>query len=178
MANFHPLNILVVDDDADTRANLCDILEMDGHHVETAGSVAEALDRDNWPQIAAVLLDRKLPDGSAEDLLPRLKSLAPEAAVMIVTGYSDLQGAIAALRLGSADYILKPIEPGALRASLARVAEQQRLRLAKERSEAAFGALVEAAPCMIVILDPDRRILYLNRWAEHLTGHAAREVLG
>jgi len=178
MPTFPPLNVLIVDDDADTRANLCDILELDGHHVETAGSVAEALNRDTWPTLSAILLDRKLPDGSAEGLLPRLKELAPNAAVMIVTGYADLQGAIAALRLGSADYILKPIDPNALRASLLRVGEQQRLRLAKERSEAAFGALVEAAPCMIVILRPDHRIVYFNHFAEELTGHTANDVLG
>jgi PAS domain S-box-containing protein len=172
------LQVLVVDDDADTRANLCDILELDGHRVETAGTVAEVLARTDWSRFAAVLLDRKLPDGSAEALLPRLRQLAPNAAVLIVTGYVDLQGAIAALQLGAADYILKPIEPEALRASLLRVADRRRLALAKERSEAAFRTLVEAAPCLIVILRPDQRILYFSRFAEELTGYAAAEVLG
>src|SRR5262245_31121302 len=173
-----PLHVLVIDDDADTRANLIDVLQMDDHQVETAGSVAEALDRTSWPELSAVILDRKLPDGTAEDLVPRIKRLAPDAAIMIVTGYADLQGAITALRQGTADYILKPIDPGALRASLARVAETRRLRREKERSEQAFGTLVEAAPCMIVILRPDHRILYFNHFAEEVTGYAAAEVLG
>jgi PAS domain S-box-containing protein len=98
--------------------------------------------------------------------------------VLIVTGYADLHGAIAALRQGAADYILKPINPEALRASLARVAERRRLTLAKERSEAAFRTLVEAAPCAIIILRPDHTLAYFNRLAEELTGHAAAEVLG
>src|SRR5207253_1235822 len=119
------------------------------------GSAAEVLARDRWNEIAAILLDRKLPDGMAEDLLPRLRRLAPDAAVLIVTGYADLHGAIAALRQGAVDYILKPINPDALRASLARVAEVRRLALGKERSEAAFRTLIEAAPCLIVILRPD-----------------------
>jgi PAS domain S-box-containing protein len=170
--------VLVIDDDADTRANLCDILEMDGYQVETAGTAGEALNRTNWHDLSAILLDRRLPDGTAEELLPQLRQLAPEAAVMIITGYADLQGAISALRQGTADYILKPIEPDALRASLARVAERQRLRAAKERSEAAFSALVEAAPCMIVILRPNHRIAYFNRWAEEFTGYSAREAHG
>src|SRR5947208_1300452 len=115
------LTVLVIDDDADTRANLRDILELDGdYRVETAGTIAEALDRDDWSQIGAILLDRKLPDGSAEAVLPRLRQLAPDAAVLIVTGYADLTGAISALRQGAADYILKPINPDALRAGLAR----------------------------------------------------------
>src|SRR5262249_43647782 len=120
------LNVLVIDDDADTRANLRDILELDDYHVETAGTVAEALHRDNWPAFAAIMLDRKLPDGSAEDLRPRLKQLAPEAAIIIVTGYADLEGAITAIRQGAADYLTKPINPDLIRTRLKHVAERKR----------------------------------------------------
>jgi signal transduction histidine kinase len=74
-------------------------------------------------------LDRKLPDATADELLPSLRRLAPEAAILVVTGYADLQGAIAALRQGASDYILKPLNPDALRASLARVAERRRMAL-------------------------------------------------
>jgi PAS domain S-box-containing protein len=172
------MRVLVVDDDPDTRANLCDILELDDYVIETAGTVAEALDRRDWPELSAILLDRRLPDGTAEELLPRLRRLAPDAAIMIVTGYADLHGAIAALRQGAADYILKPINPEALRASLARVAERRRLALAKEHSEFAFRTLVEAAPCMILILRPDQSIVYFSRFAEELTGWKAEQVLG
>jgi hypothetical protein len=172
------LRILVVDDDADTRVNMCDILKLDGHEIETAGSVAEVLARKSWADLAAIILDRKLPDGTAEELLPKLRQLAPEAAVLIVTGFSDLQGAIAALRQGAADYILKPLNPEALRASLLRVADRRRLALAKARSEAAFRTLVEAAPCLILLLRPDRTLLYINHFAQEVTGYTAREVIG
>jgi PAS domain S-box-containing protein len=170
--------VLVVDDDPDTRDNLCDILELDDHQVETAASAAETLDRAARKRFEAILLDWRLPDGTAEDLLPRLRQRAPDAAVMIVTGYADLEGAIAALRQGAADYILKPINSDALRASLARVAERQRLQRAQERSEAAFRTLVEAAPCMIVIVRPDHAVLYLSPYAEEVTGHAAPAARG
>jgi len=106
-----PIDILVIEDDADTRANLRDILELDDHRVVTAASAAEALDRHNWDPFAAIILDRRLPDATAEQLLPRLKAVAPAAAVIVVTGYADTQGAIAALRQGASDYILKPITP-------------------------------------------------------------------
>jgi two-component system sensor kinase FixL len=178
MAVHSPLHVLVIDDDADTRANLRDILGLDDYCVETAGTAQEALNRDNWPSISAILLDRKLPDGSAEELLPRLKQLAPNAAILIVTGYADLEGAIAAIRQGAADYITKPINPDLIRNQLARIAEQKRLALAKERSEAAFRTLVEAAPCMIVILRADHSLVYFSPFAEELTGYGAAEVLG
>ncbi|MGH7174658.1 MAG: ATP-binding protein [Gemmataceae bacterium] len=125
------LRVLVVDDDPDTRSNLCDILELDNFQVETAGTVAEVMRRGDWDRLSAIILDRRLPDGNAEDLLPRLRQLAPEAAILIVTGYADLQGVIAALRQGAADYILKPINADALRASLARFAA---LKRAQERA--------------------------------------------
>jgi PAS domain S-box-containing protein len=173
-----PVKVLVIEDDADTRANLCDILELDEHQVDTAATAAEALNRTNWADYSAIILDRLLPDGNAEQLLPRLKRLAPEAAILIVTGYSDLGGVIAALRQGAADYILKPLNAEALRASLARLAEQRRLRRDKERSEAAFRGLVEAAPCLIVIFRPNRSIIYFSPYAEQLTGYRSGEVLG
>ena len=131
------MHILVVDDDEGTRANLRDILELDDYQVETAGTAAEALRRADWPAVSAIILDRRLPDGSAEELLPRLRHLAPDAAVLIVTGYADLQGAIAALQQGAADYILKPIDPDELRSRLGRIAEhrrtEQELRRAQEQ---------------------------------------------
>jgi signal transduction histidine kinase len=121
-----PLNVLVVDDDTDTRTSLSDVLALDDYRVETAGTMAQALDRKDWSDLDAVILDRKLPDGSAEELLPRLKRLAPRAAVIIVTGYADLEGAIAAIRQGAADYLLKPINLDLLRPRLAGIAERKR----------------------------------------------------
>ena len=104
-------SILIIEDDADTRDNLRDILELDGFRIEEAATVAEALDRENWSTYATILLDRKLPDGTAADLLPHLKRLAPTADVIVLTGYADVEGAISALRMGAADYLLKPINP-------------------------------------------------------------------
>jgi C4-dicarboxylate-specific signal transduction histidine kinase len=135
MADPAPLQILVVDDDADTRANLHDILELDAYQVETAGTAAEALARNDWGRLSAIILDRKLPDGSPEELLPRLRQLAPQAAVIIVTGYGDVQGAVSALRLGAADYILKPVDAGELRARLGGIVERRRAEQELQRAQ-------------------------------------------
>lgn len=137
------MRILVVEDDPDTRANLRDILEMDGHEVDEADSVAAALDRSNWADYGTILLDRRLGDGQADQLLPRLRALAPRAATIIATGYADLDGTISALREGAWDYILKPINPGALLASLARIARMQQAEARALQSErlAAVGEM-------------------------------------
>jgi PAS domain S-box-containing protein len=178
MDSSPPIDILVIEDDADARDNLRDILELDQYGVCAAGSASEALARADWARYWAIILDRRLPDATAEQLMPKLRALAPEAAVIIVTGFSDIQGAIAALRQGATDYILKPLSADALRASLGRIVERRRLALAKEQSEAAFRHLVEAAECLIVIIRPARAILYFSPFAERLTGYAASELRG
>ena len=162
MAESAAMTVLVVEDDEDTRGNLRDILALDGYRVDAVGTMREALAGRNWAEVAVVILDRQLPDGSAEELLPRLKRLAPEADVIVATGLADLDGAIAAIRNGAVDYIVKPISPAALRTRMGLSAERRRLTQAKLRSETAFRTLVEAAPSMIVILRIDGAILYLN----------------
>ncbi|MEX2287170.1 MAG: response regulator [Planctomycetaceae bacterium] len=178
MTEPHSLSILVVEDDPDACSNLRDILELDGHRVSAAGSAEEALRLLDETQPEVVLLDRKLPDSSAEDLLPRLKSRLPTADIIIVTGHGDFESSVLALRLGAMDYLLKPVNVDALRASVGRIAENRRLRREVERRESAFHNLVEAAPSMIVILRSDGRIAYFSPFAEGLTGYATGDVVG
>lgn len=123
--------ILIVDDDPDTCTSLRRILRLDGYDVDIAHSVAEMLSPREWPDYFAIILDRKFPDGSAEEFLPKVKSVAPNAVIVIVTGYADLQSSIAAMREGAEDYIIKPVNPDALRVSLARIA---RVRQAEARA--------------------------------------------
>ena len=177
--------LLVIDDDVDTRINLCDILELDGYQVETAGSAAEALTRKSWPELTAILLDRKLPDGSAEGLLPRLRQLAPQAAVLIVTGHSDLEGAITALRAGAADYLIKPINADLIRSRLAAIvehkrAEQEIVRLNKDLQHrlGEVQTLLDVVPIGIAFAeDPQCRSIRVNPAMAHLLRLEPRVVL-
>ncbi|MDB5339295.1 MAG: todS 2 [Planctomycetaceae bacterium] len=178
MLEVTPLRILVIEDDEDTRANLQDILELDDHHVIAVSSVKEALAHTELMLTSVIVLDRRLPDGNAEDLIPQLKRSLPYADIIVVTGHADVESAILALQRGAADYILKPINPDILRASLARTAKQIALRSAKERSEANFRELIEAVDFMVVILGQDHKITYSNRFATELTGYSPAELLG
>ena len=103
------MNILLVEDDHDAIANLRDILEADGHCVESAGTLTEAFRRDDLSAFAVILLDRRLPDGIADPHLSRFRDCAPDAAVVIITGYADLNGVIDAVREGAVDFIVKPL---------------------------------------------------------------------
>jgi signal transduction histidine kinase len=138
------MRVLVIEDDRDTQENLRDILELDGAEVDAALSIDEALRHADWSQYTAILLDRKLPDGSAEELLPRIYQLAPDAAVIIVTGNADLEVTIRALRQGVSDFLLKPIDAGALRASMIRVGKlkQAQQRAVQAERLAAIGQMM------------------------------------
>ncbi len=124
----HSFSVLIVEDDPDAWENLRDILELDGYEAELACSIRDVLEQDRLDRFAVILLDRKLPDGSGDDLLPYFREFAPEAAVILITGHADLQGAVTALRHGAADFLTKPMEPEILRLHLNRIREQRRLR--------------------------------------------------
>ncbi len=177
--------VVVVEDDTDTQANLQDILELDGFQVETVGTAAELRDRKDWENVAATLLDRRLPDGDALELIPYLKAVAPRSAIVVITGYADVDSAVTALRLGTADYILKPINAEALRASLRRIAEQrhadQALRdsRAQLRQERDFvDSLIETVPSAVVLLDAQGKIIRFNRWLQEASGYCLDDVKG
>lgn len=179
MLDTEPLHVLVVEDDEDTRANLSDILELDNHHVELAGSVKEALARTDWGDISVILLDRQLPDGSAEEMLPRLKALAPEAAVLIITGFRDIEGALACLRRGAADYLLKPINPELLRANLRRVGQQRQMAAQVRLLTTAVRDVKEGILITDSHLDlPGPRIIFVNEALTQMTGYTAEELVG
>jgi hypothetical protein len=93
-----------------------------------------------------------------------------------VTAFADLDGAIAALRQGATDYILKPLDADSLRARLARIAETRRVKEALRHSEAALEAVLEAAPCMIVILNFQGNIRYVSPSAQRLCGYRPADV--
>ena len=149
------------------------------HRVETAGTSPRPCARADWDDLrrhARPQAARRHGRGTAA----AARELAPDAAVIIVTGYADLQGAIAALRQGAADYILKPIDPDALRASLAaRSPSGSGWPRPRSASETAFRTLVEAAPCHD--RHPPARlahVAYFSRFAQELTGYRGPEVLG
>lgn len=133
--------ILVVDDDAVTRRSVRRILSLDSYRVDEAAIAAEMLAAVQRMDYTAILLDRHLPDATAEEILPRFRELAPDSAVLVVTGFADLESSIAAIRAGAADYLLKPVQPETLRARIRHFAE---LRRARDDLESAQRRLVQS----------------------------------
>lgn len=172
------LNIFIIEDDEDASENLRDILELDRHRVTICHSGLEAFQSPDLVGAGVVLLDWKLPDGSALEIMPKLVLAAPQADVVIITGYGDFERAVTALREGAADYLLKPINAASLQATIRRLSHRQLLLREKARSDELFRHLVQAAPSLIIILRRDLSVVYFSPYAEQVTGYKATEVEG
>lgn len=190
--NESPPAVLLVDDEPDMVRGLTRLLKLDNFRVDSAGTIAEMLDRSNWADYTAILIDRKLPDGLAENVVPQLKQLAPEAVVIVITGHSDLNSTIASFRAGAEDYLIKPVEPDVLRHRLRQIKELRRTRVAlrheeeqriqSEREvrlrEERLQAILKTAADAIVTIDTRGHIVDVNPATERLFGYRRDELIG
>ena len=167
------LSVLIVDDDETMRHSIRRVLELDGYQVKLAGSGQEMLEQDDLDEHFAILLDRKLPDGDASNLIVGLKERAPFSAILIVTGHADMDSTLAAIRGGADDYLIKPVEPDTLRKRLASLAELYTIRRELSASESRMRFLVENLPAGAVFVEYDA--LFINRTVERLTGYEANQ---
>ncbi len=168
--------VLIVDDDAGIRSSLSRVLRQDGYRVDLAESAADAIDRDHWSDYFAILLDRRLPDNSAGDLLPRIRERAPEAAILIITGYADLESSMAAIREGAADYLLKPVDPAELRARLLSLVELKRVRDELRERDQQIRFMIEHLPAGAAYVNSETGHVRPNQTVERMTGYTASEL--
>jgi signal transduction histidine kinase len=103
-----PARVLVVDDNVDLAENLGEVLSRAGYSVQRAGTCAEALRAAGEHGFDVALVDLRLPDGDGNALAPRLKELAPEGQVVLLTGFATLESAVRAVRAGACAYLVKP----------------------------------------------------------------------
>jgi DNA-binding NtrC family response regulator len=101
-------NVLVVEDEELMRAILRQLLEDAGYEVVTADSAESAVEAFSSGEIAVTLTDIKMPGRDGIALLDQIKSIDAEAVVIVMTAYSSVDTAIAALRKGAYDYVTKP----------------------------------------------------------------------
>ncbi len=113
--------VLVVDDEERIRSSLCGILSDEGFRVLATGESRHVLALIEQERPAVVLLDVWMPELDGIELLRRIKRDHPDTQVIMISGHANIETAVAATRLGAADFIEKPFSVGALLASLKRV---------------------------------------------------------
>ena len=101
--------ILVVDDDADIRAELAEYLETKGYRVEVAGDGREGFDGFEAAPADGVVVDIKMPRGDGFDLIRRLRAIDPDVPIIVMTGHFSQTGRTRAEELGATVMMEKPI---------------------------------------------------------------------
>jgi two-component system response regulator HydG len=159
--------ILVVDDDASNLASLVKIFERLGLRVLPATGGKPALDLLRGNPVEVVLTDLMMPDMSGVDLLKHVKTLAPDAEVILMTAYGTIERAVEAMREGAYDFVTKPFRRAQIERVVSRVLEKQallaenrslRAQLADARGGRPSGGIVGNAPAL-------RRVLEIARQA-------------
>jgi DNA-binding NtrC family response regulator len=151
--------ILVVDDDRAVRSALSVNLDKGGLEVTTAERVEAARARLDETPFDVVLTDMRMPDGTGLDVLAYARAADPERPVVVMTGFGSVDDAVAAMKGGAADYLIKPVERDELLLVIGRVLEHRALRAEVEQlrrdvnDRFGFENLVGTTPVMQRLYD-------------------------
>src|SRR5690606_31593493 len=126
--------LLIIDDDEVVRASLAAYLEDSGFLVLQAGNGTQGLEVFERAQPDVVICDLRMPQVDGLELIRRIAALGSEVPVIVVSGAGVMSDAVEALRLGAADYLIKPLEDLAvLEHSVRRALDRSRLRQENQR---------------------------------------------
>ena len=114
------LPVLIVEDDHDLLEALCDTLKLAGYETLSAESGDEALAILKKQIVGLVVSDVQMKNMDGFALLREIKTLNPAIPVLLMTAYGDIERAVAAMRAGACDYLLKPFESASLVSYVAR----------------------------------------------------------
>jgi cyclic di-GMP phosphodiesterase len=125
--------VLIVDDEPSMRKFLATMLTDSGVACGTAASGEEALGVLEQGEVTAVLADLHMPRLSGMQLLLQVRPRYPDVAFLVVTGEDDVRVGIEAMRNGADDYLVKPLQPDVVLASLQRALEKKVLQRELEK---------------------------------------------
>jgi DNA-binding NtrC family response regulator len=147
-------HVLLVEDDEDAARTLSALIGREHHSVTSAHSLQAARRLLALQSPDLLLLDLHLPDGSGFDLLTDDNRLLDDTEIVLITGHASVETSVQALRLGAADYLVKPVSPAHLRGLLSRLLRPSRLReelaaiTEQWRETGRFGELIGASDAM------------------------------
>ena len=156
--------ILVVDDDADMREMVHDMLKDRGHKVTTAGSGQEALRVLGEEDHAVVLTDLRMKGMQGLELLTEIKRAYPDINVILMTAFGSVETAVEAMKHGASDYLTKPVKKDEMVRVIERVVREASLRrevsrLRKEvHKEYSFHQILGKSKPIQAVFDLIRRV--------------------
>ena len=156
-------HVLIVDDEVDSATSLRALVAGDQFTVALAHTLRDARRQIALQQPDIVLLDLRLPDGNGMDLFAD-PQLVANSEVVLITGHASLETSIQALRLGAADYLIKPINLRQLQGVLSRFMKPAALKAevddltANLAQSGHFGHLWGRAPAMQRVYEQISRV--------------------
>ena len=119
--------VLIIDDDKLIRQIVGDVLLKNGYKVLTAGNPKDGLALLNGEKVDILLLDIIMPTESGLDMIPEIKEIDKDIAIIIMTAYASTDSAIEAIRKDVFDYVKKPVHPSELLHSIKNAVDKRRL---------------------------------------------------
>jgi two-component system, NtrC family, response regulator AtoC len=152
---MHAGRILVVDDEVTARTILADLLRGDGYEVETAADAFKALGKCESFGPHVVVTDLQMPGMDGLELLRKIRATSEPAAVILMTAFGQVAGAVEAMRAGATHYLTKPLDYDALQDILQRTFKSQhrRIELRQPDPSSHVGSLVGTTPAMLRIIE-------------------------
>jgi putative nucleotidyltransferase with HDIG domain len=136
--------ILVVDDEETIREVVCSMLTVANYKCRQAASGIEALALlESGEEFELMLSDLMMADLDGLGLLERTKEKFPEMPVVMVTAVHDISVALAAIRNGAYDYLLKPFEREQLLATVRRALENRRLKVENRKYQTNLESMID-----------------------------------
>ncbi len=121
--------ILVVDDEEVMCESLAAWLREDGYLVDTAPSGRDAVEKSRERDYAIYFVDLKMPGGmDGIETMMQIRGLRPEASIIIITAYATVDTAIAAMKEGAQEYIVKPCNPEEISLLVSRIIRVKNLQ--------------------------------------------------
>jgi DNA-binding NtrC family response regulator len=157
------LSVLVLEDELLLRKRVAGFLEKEGAEVTAVGSVADAKRALDGLTFDTALIDVNLPDGRGTDLL-REKLFPSTTNVIVMTAEGGVAGAVEAVKLGAADYLVKPFDLQELPVRLTQARRMRQVKRADEfrrgqEAELVFGqSLARVHEQLLKITTADRRL--------------------
>ena len=149
--------LLLIDDDEVVRASLAAYLEDSGFQVLQAGNGLQGLEVFEREQPDLIICDLRMPQIDGLELIRRISQINSEMPVIVVSGAGVMSDAVEALRLGAADYLIKPLEDLAvLEHSVHRALDRSRLRLENQRYREKLEAANRELQASLHLLQEDQ----------------------
>ena len=101
--------VLLADDETTLRENLAEVLEEEGFHVIACRDGTSALKALKTNSVDAIITDLRMPGLTGMDLIEHAVKLAPEAVIIVITAFGEVETAVQAMKQGVRDYICKPL---------------------------------------------------------------------